>query len=65
LVTGITQTGCAVAANTVACQTVEADTSVIKDFSAITFTATFFDGYSITTNSIIIKVVCPVDVGII
>jgi hypothetical protein len=65
LVPGITQDGCPFPADiSVACRTLIIDTSKVKDFLPITYTATEEGGSSVTAGKIYIKVLCPDDLVI-
>ena len=66
LITGITQPGCpSPPDSSVVCRQVTVDTSVVRDYSAITLTATADGGSSATSGQINFKVICPNNVVII
>ena len=52
-------------AGSVSCRTVSIDTSIIKNYAAITITATAEDGSTVSSEEILFEIVCPDNVAII
>ena len=66
LIPGITQPGCpSPPDSSIACRQVTVDTSVVKDYSAITFTGTADSANFLASQNIFFKVSCPGNVAII